>query len=154
MSVGQHQRAWRAPMPHGRSTDGHGLEQLDDATCLHLLSGRSVGRIGFSSGALPVIYPVNYLLDDRTLYMGCDEGSKARAARQGNVACLQIDHSEALEHDGWSVMATGRLGLVPDEELDTVSRRPIPSWALGTPELYITLQVELLSGRRLRRLEA
>jgi nitroimidazol reductase NimA-like FMN-containing flavoprotein (pyridoxamine 5'-phosphate oxidase superfamily) len=36
------------------------METLDRAECLRLLEAATVGRIGVSIGALPVILPVNF----------------------------------------------------------------------------------------------
>ena len=137
--------------PHGGLVDGHGLESLDEHTCLTLLGARAIGRLGFSSGALPVIFPVNYVLTERTIVFGTEDGDKARAARNGAVACLEIDEVDVLEHDGWSVLATGRLGIVHQSRNESMGRLPLVPWALGTPTMYIEMPVELISGRRVRK---
>jgi len=125
------------------------IEILDDITCLHYLSGQPVGRLGFSSGALPVVFPVNYVLEGRTIVFGSEEGEKARAARAGAVACLEIDRFDTMNHDGWSVLATGRLNVVPESRADEISRLPVAPWAIDQPLWWIELSVELLSGRRI-----
>jgi len=131
--------------------DGHGLGLIDDETCFGLLGGSPVGRLGFSSGSLPVIFPVNYLLVDRTIVFCSEEGVKLRAAEQRAVACLQIDHFETFGHSGWSVMATGRLELAPPEHLDEFARLPLAPWGLTGAHRYVELPVELISGRSVGR---
>ena len=130
--------------------DTHGLEVIDERGCFHLLQHAPVGRLGFSSGALPVIYPVNYVLLDKSVIMGSDDGDKARAARNGVVACLEVDHFDAMEHTGWSVLATGRLTLVDPTLRSEMEHLPLVPWGLSSSPNYLSLQIELISGRRIR----
>lgn len=127
--------------------DAHGLGILDEARCLDLLGGEPVGRLGFSAGSLPVIFPVNYLLVDRTVVFRSEDGAKIRAASQGSVACLEVDHFESLEHAGWSVLATGRLGLVPPGRVGPLDRMPLTPWGLTEANQFVELPIELISGR-------
>ena len=135
----------RSPAATGR--DGHGLGVLDEETCLRLLGEQHVGRLGFSAGSLPVIHPVNYVLSGRSILFGSEAGEKLRAAEQHAVACLQIDHHDAFEHSGWSVLATGRLRVLPAGEVPVApgAHGPAP-WALRADHL-VELSAEILSGR-------
>ncbi len=135
--------------PQGSETD-----TLDEATCLRLLAGKPIGRLGFSSLALPVVIPVNYVLRERTIVFGSEEGEKARAARERAVACLQVDQFDEQGLDGWSVLATGRLGVVPPSRRPVDGPMPRFPWTSDSPALLVELFVELVSGRRIRHLEA
>lgn len=147
-----------APVPPGSwahpvaldGSDEHGLGYIDEDTCLRLLAEERVGRLGLSAGSLPVILPVNYVLRDRTIVFRSEEGDKTRAAAHGSVACLEIDRVDRFEHSGWSVLATGRLSLVPPDLTDEYERLPVAPWALKGPSRFIELSIELLSGRAIR----
>jgi nitroimidazol reductase NimA-like FMN-containing flavoprotein (pyridoxamine 5'-phosphate oxidase superfamily) len=124
------------------------LGPLDEAACRRLLAAAPVGRIGFSSGALPVIFPVNFCLDGERILIASEDGSKVEAARRGDVACLEVDRFDPIEHEGWSVLVTGRMSVVRPE--DSPERLRLRPWASSAPDHLIALAVELLDGRRIR----
>ena len=138
----------RDPWPATDHTvDGHGLRVLDESRCFDLLGGEPIGRLGFSSGSLPVIFPVNYLLMDRTIVFCSEDGEKLRAAQQRAVACLEIDHYDRMEHTGWSVLATGRLALSPPGRQAELAEAPAAHWALSGRCRFVELPIELIAGR-------
>ena len=135
----------RSPSPSG--VDVHGIATLDETTCLRLLRAERVGRLGLSVGSLPVILPVNYVLDGRTIVFRSETGEKTRAAEQSVVACVEVDQYDRFEHSGWSVLATGRLGLVELDLAADYERLPLAAWALKGETRFVEMPIELLSGR-------
>ncbi len=139
-------RHWsHAPEPVGK--DDHGLGVLAEDTCLSLLGSEAVGRLGFSAGGLPVIYPVNFFLDERSVVFRSEPGQKLEAAAHNSVACLEVDHFDTMNHAGWSVLATGRLSIADADRAEALARLPLSPWALDEPSRFIELEVELISGR-------
>lgn len=141
---------WSGP-PTSSTVDRHGIGVLDESTCFRLLGEESVGRLGFSAQALPVIFPVNFLLDGRTIYFSSEPGDKVRAAHEGSVACFEIDWFDALSHDGWSVLATGRLGVIDGERAIGLENSRLAHWAFDGSRQLLELPIELMSGRRIRQ---
>jgi nitroimidazol reductase NimA-like FMN-containing flavoprotein (pyridoxamine 5'-phosphate oxidase superfamily) len=137
---------WSRP-PTATDRDRHDLGVLDRATCLRLLGSEPVGRLGFSAGSLPVIHPVNYLLHGDAIVFRSEDGEKVRAAEQAVVACLEIDRYDRLGHTGWSVLATGRLSLVPADRTEALRRLPLAPWAIHGADRFVELSLELVSGR-------
>lgn len=132
--------------------DRHGLDVLDRQECLALLGSVPVGRLGLSIDALPVIVPVNFVLDGDRIIIGTGEGSKFDAAVAGVVVCFEADYWDPLDHHGWSVLVQGPTWVVTDErDLERCRRLPLRPW--GQPEdlRYVAIGVEVLSGRRLNR---
>jgi nitroimidazol reductase NimA-like FMN-containing flavoprotein (pyridoxamine 5'-phosphate oxidase superfamily) len=131
------------------------LEILDDEQCLAMLRRHAIGRIGLSSGALPVVLPVNFVLDGRSLLFRTEPGLKLDAALQGTVACLEVDDYDVMAHSGSSVVATGRLGVVTDESrLRSLAHLPLRPWAVPHARHLIELPIELLSGRTISMADA
>ena len=129
-----------------------GFEILNEDECLRLLDREPIGRIALTAAALPVVLPVNFVTFDHTIVFASEPGLKLEAARAGQVACLEVDGYEVLDHSGWSVLATGRLAEITDPERLAAARRlPLSPWALTDPKHYVELPIELLSGRRIRR---
>jgi nitroimidazol reductase NimA-like FMN-containing flavoprotein (pyridoxamine 5'-phosphate oxidase superfamily) len=125
--------------------------ELDEASCLRHLGSDAVGRLGFSSGGLPVIHPVNYLLDERTIIFRTEPGAKQRAAANRDVACLQIVHFDALNHTGWSVLATGRLNVANPDRAERLARLPLTPWSFPNASCIVEMPIELLTGRSIDR---
>jgi nitroimidazol reductase NimA-like FMN-containing flavoprotein (pyridoxamine 5'-phosphate oxidase superfamily) len=124
------------------------FEVLGDDECLQLLRSEPVGRMGLVAGALPVVLPVNFVLDgDRILFM-TDPGLKLDAAR-----CMEADGYDRWSHTGWSVLATGRLRELTDpEEIEVASEVKVRPWAHPYAQHWVELRIELLSGRRIGEL--
>lgn len=134
-------------LPEAVGRDAHGLGMLDDDSCFGLLAGHPVGRLGFSAGGLPVIFPVNFVLDGHTIVFCSEAGEKFRAAQQRAVACLEIDHFDGLGHSGWSVLATGRLAVASPDRHEALADLPLAPWALTGTSRFVEMPVELISGR-------
>jgi nitroimidazol reductase NimA-like FMN-containing flavoprotein (pyridoxamine 5'-phosphate oxidase superfamily) len=129
---------------------GPHLELLDDDECLAVLARHPIGRVGLSAGALPVVLPVNYVLDGQTVLFRTESGLKLEAARQGAVACIEVDDYDVMSHSGCSVLATGRLGIVTEpSRLQALHDLPLRAWAAPSAPYLIELPIELLSGRRI-----
>jgi hypothetical protein len=131
---------------------------LDESVCLELLRSTSLGRVGLSVSALPVVLPVRFVVTDHRLLMcpadvpvSAEEEALRREVHAfripGTVACLQADGQHAEEGSGWSVQATGRLEPASEEETD-LARRSLG----GTDTIFecCGLTIELLSGRLIR----
>ena len=131
--------------------DRNGLEVLGREECLRLLGSAVIGRLGLSSGALPVVLPVNFLLDDDRILIRTSPGTKLDRALAGAVVAFEVDDVEPFGHSGWSVLVTGTATTVDDaEELSRIQRLPLAHWAPGAAEHVVAISVELVTGRRIR----
>jgi len=98
-----------------------GIEIIERRECLALLAADDFGRIGILEGASPLILPVNYALDGEAIIFRSGEGSKLAAARR-TAACFEIDGHDSARHEGWSVVARGRLEEVTPYEGPALER--------------------------------
>lgn len=111
---------------------------------------RSVGRIAITSRALPVILPVNFLLDGERVLVRTRPGTKLDAAASGAVVGFEVDDFDGVSHAGWSVSLTGLARVVTDEQdLARIARLPLPRWAPVGAEHVIAITTEMVSGRRI-----
>ncbi|HMS87731.1 MAG TPA: pyridoxamine 5'-phosphate oxidase family protein [Acidimicrobiales bacterium] len=123
---------------------------IDETECLHLLHGSHLGRLGFTARSLPVVLPVNYVVDGTRVVFTTDSASILAAAIASDVACLEVDDHDDFSHTGWSVLVTGHLSELIDGEADEVTHRvPLPSWRPMPYPHVLGLDIEMLSGRRL-----
>ena len=137
------------PAPAG---DADGIEVLTEAECLDLLASTTIARIGLSAGSLPVILPVNFVLDGGSIVVCTGPGLKLRAAVARDVACLEVDDHDPVGHLGWSVLVTGRLSeIAGPAAVRAAERLPLAPWRHIDDVHFISLSMDLVSGRRLRR---
>lgn len=129
-----------------RVQGGDRLRELTEQECRVLLTTSAVGRIGLSVSALPVIHPVNYVVDGDDIVIETGDPMKLRAALDEQVVCFEIDGHDPVSHEGWSVLVTGRAQVCVEPGLaDT----PVTAWAMPRESLYIRIRPELITGRRI-----
>lgn len=128
---------------------GHTLTTMGDAECRALLATASIGRVGLSIDALPVVVPVNFVVDGDRIVFRTGPGAKLRQALEGAVVCFEVDDVDRVYHSGWSVLATGHAAEITDPAaLARVRALPLRSWAHLEEEHVVEIRIELLSGRR------
>jgi nitroimidazol reductase NimA-like FMN-containing flavoprotein (pyridoxamine 5'-phosphate oxidase superfamily) len=128
-------------------------EEISEEECLALLAGGSVGRIATVSNGQPLIFPVNYVLEGRTVAFRTDPGTKLDAATLGKVA-FEVDSVDPELREGWSVLVQG-IGREITDGWDTwsqsVTARHLEPWAAGAKEHWVAVARPVFSGRRIRR---
>lgn len=130
--------------------DRNGLEVLDRTECLRLLGTATLGRIGFTSRALPTVLPVNFHLDGERIIVRTGRGGKLDTAAHEGVVAFEVDEFDPIYHSGWSVAVTGVASVLRDPaELDRVAHQPVSRWAPAGAEAVIVISTEVVSGRRL-----
>jgi hypothetical protein len=131
--------------------DSSGLEVLDRDGCLRLLARATLGRIGFTSGALPRVLPVTFHLARERILVRIGRGGTLHAAVQDAVVAFEADDIDPLSQSGWSVAVTGVATEVGDPaEADAARGAPGVHWATSGDEVVFEISTELMSGRRLR----
>jgi nitroimidazol reductase NimA-like FMN-containing flavoprotein (pyridoxamine 5'-phosphate oxidase superfamily) len=131
--------------------DRNGLEVLDRDECLRLLRATPVGRIGFSSAALPAILPVNYVVDGDRVLVRTGAGSKLDAAIRNAVVAFEADETDAAQRTGWSVVATGKAREVSPAEAAGLDLSKLDRWAPAGDSRLIAISLDVMSGRRVHR---
>jgi nitroimidazol reductase NimA-like FMN-containing flavoprotein (pyridoxamine 5'-phosphate oxidase superfamily) len=121
---------------HALSPNGDLIEALPEAECRRLLAQHTLGRVGMTSGGLPLILPVHYVYDDGAIVFRTGPGTKLRAAANGDVLAFEVDTYDAGTGRGWSVMVLGRATVLTTEQM--------PS---GERTHYVRLFCELVTGR-------
>jgi hypothetical protein len=136
--------------PHVMQVDRNGLEVLDRHTCLELLGGARLGRLGLSLGALPTILPINFRLVDDRIGFRTGAGTKLDAATNRSVVAFEVDDIDPLWHSGWSVVVTGLAHEVTDpEDRARLDAANIPYWAPSAGDRIVGISTEMISGRRI-----
>jgi nitroimidazol reductase NimA-like FMN-containing flavoprotein (pyridoxamine 5'-phosphate oxidase superfamily) len=129
--------------------DRNGLEVLDRADCLDLLRSATIGRISITSGALPVILPVNFVVSDECILFRTSPGTKLDAATRNAVVAFEVDDFDRFGHSGWSVVV---VGITREVDPPDHVRRAIPRWAPSDDGRVVSIDIESVSGRRLNQI--
>jgi nitroimidazol reductase NimA-like FMN-containing flavoprotein (pyridoxamine 5'-phosphate oxidase superfamily) len=130
--------------------DRNGLEVLDRQECLRLLAASTLGRVGFTSGALPSVLPVDFHLDGDRILVRAGRGTKLGAALRNVVVAFEVDEIDSTSHTGWSVAVTGVATAVTDAAgLDQAGNQTTARWTTVGDEALIAISTEVVSGRRI-----
>jgi hypothetical protein len=130
-------------------TNGDAFDSMTEAECRTLLATRTFGRVGVTSGGLPVILPVRYLYADGAITFRTGGGTKLRAAESGDVLAFEVDAYDTDTSEGWSVLVLGRATVLTTEhENDGLPTIDAPRD--GQPRNhYVRVHCEVVTGRRL-----
>jgi nitroimidazol reductase NimA-like FMN-containing flavoprotein (pyridoxamine 5'-phosphate oxidase superfamily) len=127
------------------------VEQISKEDCLELLQTKSkLGRVAFIADGKPMVLPVNYRADAKSVVFCTPEGSKLSYLSGGAPAAFEIDTGRSATRSGWSVVVQGTAEEVTDEdELYELRHGPLKSWATDVSEHWIRITIEEISGRRI-----
>jgi uncharacterized protein len=128
------------------------LEALNRQECLRLLATQSVGRIGITVQALPVILPVNFGLLGESIIFRTIPGTKLDAATNKNVVAFEVDSYEPDGRAGWSVLVIGRATKMAADEVDDAGTLGIEAWPLdGRASHFVRIEGSQITGREFNR---
>ncbi len=126
------------------------LELVPEEECWRLLAEAERGRVGVLVDGMPEIFPVNHVVDHRTLLFRTDPGSKLTGLRRHPMVCFEID-GELPGHAAWSVLVKGRaVEQVSAEAVRRATALSLTSWAKGDKIHWIRIDPVEVSGRRIR----
>ena len=111
----------------------HSTGTLSEADCLWLLSTDQVGRISYTTGALPAVAPVTYAVAGLDILIRTEPDQRLSDIVRENVITLQVDRVDRDQLIGWQGTATGIA-------------RPVPF--LGHDGRTLCLTSMIISGRR------
>ena len=131
--------------------DRNGLEVLERDVCIRLLRSVPIARIALSMQALPVILPVNFVVDGDQIVIRTNLGAKSETALHGTVVAIEVDEYDTIGHTGWSVLVRGRTRLVDDPvEIGRLHGLWVRAWGTPHTDRWMTVAMEIVTGRRIR----
>ena len=126
-----------------------GVSILPVNECWDLLAGVTLGRLVTSVGGQPEIFPVNYVVQRRTVLFRTAEGTKLVSTAINNKVLFEVDDHNVAE--GWSVIIKGAArSLRTDEEIEEAERAQVLPWTSSDKSHYVRIVPEVVTGRRFR----
>ena len=134
----------------GMTTDlPEGIAILEDSTCWQLLAQEEVGRLAVSVGRYPEIFPVNYVVVQRTVIFRTAEGTKLLATVVSPGVAFEVDGYDPEAGEAWSVVIKGHAREIPMYDLldDAI---PLFPWTATPKSRFVGVVPDSISGRRFR----
>lgn len=130
-------------------TDNTSMSILSAPECWNLLAASALGRLVTSVDGNPAIFPVNFVVQHRTILFRTAQGTKlVSTAINRNVLFEADDHGLS---EGWSVIVSGVAGLLrDDEEIAEAERAGLVPWTSSDKEHFVRIRPRSVTGRRFR----
>lgn len=129
-----------------------GARRLKETTrdqAMRRLASVPVGRIGFTSRALPAIRPVTHLVDNEHVIIRSHQDSAivtAASTERGVVVAYEADDIDVVSRSGWSVLVIGLARLIEDPQEAARYARELQALEPGETGPIIRIYPELISG--------
>jgi hypothetical protein len=140
----------RTCVPKGVPAGVHSLlamsspeDLIPEYRCWQLLATASVGRLALSVRALPVILPVQYCLDGRTLLVCLGHRQIPERSLNQTIIAFAADAIDPAARSGWSVHVQGRSAVPQRLGVET---------ACGEPSAGQIVQIQpgIITGHRVQ----
>jgi hypothetical protein len=121
--------------------------ELDEAECRRLLATATVGRISFTTGALPAIVPVPFALHEGQVLIPAALSSPMVDAVRGAVVAFGVDSFHPGTEAGWSVTVVGPSRVLGEpHRLVGLTGAGLPGHWTGPGRCLVAVHVGLLRG--------
>jgi nitroimidazol reductase NimA-like FMN-containing flavoprotein (pyridoxamine 5'-phosphate oxidase superfamily) len=129
------------------------LEEFSTAECWRLVATQPVGRLAVIVGHYPMVFPVNYAVDDKTILYRTGVGAKLWSVHRSNVT-FEVDQVDVFHRSGWSVMIMGVAEEINIErnrrEISRAELAGARPWAPGVRDHFIRIHPDQITGRRIQ----
>jgi uncharacterized protein len=128
------------------------MQVLDGDECYRLLATQEIGRLGVNAEHYPLIFPVNYGLDDGVLVIRTHSGTMLSAAAHANVT-VEVDEIDRRTRTGWSILVRGLAEEVTSAHRSELIQRTkaagVTPWAPGEYGRWLRVIPQHITGRRI-----
>ncbi|SBS71349.1 pyridoxamine 5'-phosphate oxidase family protein [uncultured Microbacterium sp.] len=126
------------------------VTHLTDEDCWNRLGLQQLGRLVTHVGEVFDIFPVNYVVDGRSIVFRTAEGSKLTELSINDAVLFEADRY--TEQDAWSVVVRGHARrLDTASEVAAADTLPLKPWIPTLKYNYVRIEPTSLSGREFRR---
>ena len=120
---------------------------LSVSECWDLLSTVSLGRLVTSADGQAEIFPLNFVVQNRTVLFRSASGTKLVSAAINNEVLFEADNHDGF--GGWSVIMKGTArSLRSDEERAEADQADLRPWIATQKSHYVRVLPLSVTGRR------
>jgi nitroimidazol reductase NimA-like FMN-containing flavoprotein (pyridoxamine 5'-phosphate oxidase superfamily) len=131
------------------SATGEPITILPESECWKLLGSVALGRLVTSAEGQPEIFPVNFVVQRRTVLFRTAVGTKLISSVMNHRVVFEADDHNAVE--GWSVIVKGTARtLHGDDEIEEAERAQLLPWTATVKTHYVRILTTQITGRRFR----
>jgi nitroimidazol reductase NimA-like FMN-containing flavoprotein (pyridoxamine 5'-phosphate oxidase superfamily) len=122
---------------------------LDEATCWELLSTAEVSRLAVVVGDDLEIFPINTVVDDRSIVFSTGEGTKLAAVTIARRVVVEADGYDADTGEAWSVVVKGEADRLDRfNDIEHAEQLPLNSWSRHPKQWFVRVRPHSVTGRR------
>ena len=126
-----------------------GMVTLTEDECWALLAQTEVGRLAVCVGDGPEIFPVNFVIDNRTLVFRTAEGAKLTAVAIAPQVAFEADGFSTARGEAWSVVVRGGARVLERlNDVYAVQELPLFPWHDAPKAIFVRVEPTKVSGRR------
>lgn len=123
------------------------VTELTEAQSWERLTGVSLGRLVTTVGGWTEIFPVNFVVQGKTLLFRTAEGTKLLTAVLNEHVVFEADDHNVVE--GWSVVVRGKARLLSGSaEIAEANQAGLYPWVATRKSRFVRITPETLTGRR------
>jgi nitroimidazol reductase NimA-like FMN-containing flavoprotein (pyridoxamine 5'-phosphate oxidase superfamily) len=131
------------------STIGEPVSILSVGESWDLLARVALGRLVTSVDGQPEIFPVNFVVQHRTVLFRTAEGTKLASAAINSRVLFEADDHNPVE--GWSVIVKGAARVLrAADEIQDAEQAPLLPWTAWRKPNYVRILPVSITGRRFR----
>nr|6ECI_A Chain A, Pyridoxamine 5'-phosphate oxidase-related, FMN-binding protein [Mycolicibacterium smegmatis MC2 155]6ECI_B Chain B, Pyridoxamine 5'-phosphate oxidase-related, FMN-binding protein [Mycolicibacterium smegmatis MC2 155]6ECI_C Chain C, Pyridoxamine 5'-phosphate oxidase-related, FMN-binding protein [Mycolicibacterium smegmatis MC2 155]6ECI_D Chain D, Pyridoxamine 5'-phosphate oxidase-related, FMN-binding protein [Mycolicibacterium smegmatis MC2 155]6ECI_E Chain E, Pyridoxamine 5'-phospha len=128
---------------------GDAVTILSATECWDLLKSVALGRIVTTVDNTSHIFPINFVVQNRTVLFRTAEGTKLVSAAINNNVLFEADDHDVEQ--GWSVIVRGVARTVRDEaDLAEAQRAELLPWTATAKTHWVRVLPTQITGRRFR----
>ena len=129
------------------SEDFQPVSILSESECWDLMKSGSLGRLVTSVDGQPEIFPINYVVQNRTILFRTAEGTKLVSTAINHNVLFEVDDHNVAE--GWSVIVKGMArSLRTDEDIAEADQAQLLPWIATVKPHYVRIRPMGVTGRR------
>ena len=118
--------------------------------CQQVLLSSDVGRVVFTSRALPTAFPVSFAIDREDVVFRTDDGANLVVGAAGTVVAFEVDDLDPATGTGTCVVVTGLATAVSDaDDAGRIDRLRIGKWSNSASTRYARIAMSIVVGLRL-----
>jgi len=132
--------------------NGGRTEEIGRDECLALMATERLGRLGLVVDGVPIVLPMQFVLDGDLVVLQTNQGAKTLHAPLSSVS-FEVDHVDWEQGVGWSVLIQGigeDISTAIDERSQERRLLAVHSWAPPPADRWLTIIPRKITGRRVR----